>query len=290
MIRRALILILFGAGLGQGFAVEGWDYRPIVTYVDETVQAMWRPAAGSPAWHVDSGTSIRVSADNGVVTCNWLPQQDPVLVLHGPAGKSQCIRAIQPGAAAGMTWSADQELRQGDDLVVLALSRIEARSDRRWWIVRALGGEHPRPCADRLGPQKVPEGKSALLSQCAQAQDLHPAGQGVLVEIAAGERFVGWKHREFRQVLAWLVADLQARQAGFVVLVQPRAAAVVDAELEPLRQQIIDVANAYRCRLMDPESLRDARYWTIFSGILGTTLNADGQAERGRVLAPWLGP
>lgn len=266
-----------------------WDYRPLVAYADETVRAEWRPADASTEWKGAPGSQARIDIAGEVVRCDWIPAQDPVLALHGPNGAEARIQAVLPGSGSGLTWDAAGGLRHGTASALLALTRIEARSDRRWLLVRALSGDQAKPCAHHLGPEMVAEGLSPVLRQCVQAQELHPNGDGVLIELAAGERFVGWKHREFRQVLAWLVADLQARNAGFVVLVAPRAAAPVDDELEPLRAQVTDVANAYRCRVLDPRPLRDERYWTIAPNVLGTTLNAEGQAERGRQLAPWLG-
>lgn len=265
-----------------------WDYRPLVSYADETVRAEWRTHAPT-AWTLGPDSRARLTIDGDVIRCDWIPSEEPRLRLHGPDAREASIDAILPGSAAGLTWHADGTLRRGDAIALLALTRIEARSDRRWLLVRALSGDQAKPCALHLGHETVEEGRSALLRQCAEAQALQPTGEGVLVELAASERFVGWKHREFRQVLAWLVADLQARNAGYVVLVAPRAAAPVDDQLEPLRAQVTDVANAYRCRVLDPRSLREERCWTIAPNILGTTLNAEGQAERGRQLAPWLG-
>lgn len=280
-------------GLVSWFSIlsaADWDYRPLVTYVDETVRAEWRPADTPMEWKGAPGGKARITIVGEVVRCDWIPAQDPLLVLHGPAAGEARIRAVLPGDGSDLSWDDDAGvLRHGPAMALLALTRIEARSDRRWLLVRALSGDEAKPCAHHLGPEMVAEGLSPLLRQCVQAQALHPDGDGVLVELAAGERFVGWKHREFRQVLAWLVADLQARNAGFVVLVMPRAAAPIDGELEPLRAQVADVANAYRCRILDPRQLRDERYWTIAPQVLGTTLNAEGQAERGRQLAPWLG-
>lgn len=280
--------LLLGSILGTLSAAD-WDYRPLVSYADETVRAEWRPSSAPTAWALAPGSRAHVSIDGDVIRCDWKPNEEPQLRLQGPDHAAASIHAVLPGSAAGLTWHADGTLRQGEAIALLTLTRIEARSDRRWLLVRALSGDHAKPCALHLGPEIVEEGRSALLRQCAQAQALQPTGNGVLVELAASERFVGWKHREFRQVLAWLVADLQARNAGYVVLVAPRAAAPVDDELEPLRAQIIDVANAYRCRVLDPRPLREERCWTIAPNVLGTTLNAEGQAERGRQLAPWLG-
>jgi len=281
--------VLWLASWFSVLSAADWDYRPLVAYADETVRAEWRPAESPAEWTGAPHGKARVDVVGAVVRCDWIPEQQPLLTLHGPAGAEARIQAVLPGSGTGLTWDGEGTLRHGTATALLALTRIEARSDRRWLLVRALSGDQAKACAHHLGPEHVTEGLSPLLRQCVQAQALHPNGDGVLIELAAAERFVGWKHREFRQVLAWLVADLQARHAGFVVLVAPRAAAPIDDELEALRAQVTDVANAYRCRVLDPRPLREERFWTIAPHVLGTTLNAEGQAERGRQLAPWLG-
>jgi hypothetical protein len=278
------------AVIAAGLSAASWDYRPLVSYDDETVRAVLRSEGDAASWTVTGPPDLSLQRDADTVAMDWIPGAEVVLALQREGKPTLRLRSAVPGRAAEFHISDDGFLTLSGDPAVLALSRVEARSDRRWQLISAMAGETITPCAEIVAAPSVVDGRSALLTQCELAQAVHSTSHGVLLEVAASERLVGWKHREFRQVLAWLVADLQARNAGFVVVVMPHAAEPLDAELEPIRQQIADVALAYRCRVIDAVGLRDPNCWTIAGEVLGSTLNAHGSSVRDAFLKPWLAP
>lgn len=280
-VRRIVAAILGVAAL----AAAEWTYRPTVAYDDETVRCVWSGSAAD--WRIEQPGDVRVSGDGNGLAIDWVPGRDQSLRLRGVDAIVDLV-AVPPGSKRDLALG-EGRLISGTAGVILVLSRIEARSDRRWALIRALGDDTPKPCAQALlWPEDVPAGTSPLLRQCVQARTLTPDADGVLVEIHPGEGRIGWKHREFRQTLAWLVADLQVRGAGAITLVQPRDIPQRDAALVPLREQVVDVANAYRCRVLDPVGLADEACWRISPGLVGETLNEHGRAIRAGLHASWI--
>lgn len=280
-VRRILLVVLAGHLL----AGAEWTYRPTVAYDDETVRCIWSGAQAD--WRIDEPAGARPSIDGTGMAIDWIPGRDQGLRLRGVDAIVDLL-AVPPGSNRDLDLRGGRLVSGAAD-VILVLSRIEARSDRRWALIRALGDDTPKPCAQALTwPEDVPEGTAPLLQQCVQARDLAPDAGGVLVELHPGEGRIGWKHREFRQTLAWLVADLQVRGAGAITLVQPRDIPPRDAALVPLREQVVDVANAYRCRVLDPVELADEACWRISPGLVGETLNEHGRAVRARLHAAWI--
>jgi hypothetical protein len=84
-----------------------------------------------------------------------------------------------------------------------------------------------------------------------------------------------------------LAADLAARGARRVVLVEPCGPGVIDSQLAPLRRLARDVAAAYRLTTVETAALRDDRFWLASPGVLALRLNADGNTALDRLLAPW---
>lgn len=280
-VLRILLMVL---GAHTLVAAE-WTYLPTVAYDDETVRCIWSGALAD--WGIDQAAGARASVDGTGMAIDWIPGRDQALRLRGEDAIVDLV-AVPPGADRDLDL-VNGRLVSGTAGAILVLSRIEARSDRRWALIRALGDDAPKPCAQALTwPEPVPAGISPLLRQCVQARGLKPDADGVLIEVHPAEGRVGWKHREFRQTLAWLVADLQVRGAGAVTLVQPRDLAQRDAALVPLREQVVDVANAYRCRVLDPVELADEACWRISPGLVGETLNEHGRAVRARLHAAWI--
>jgi len=288
-----MIRILALLGLVAALTAADWTYTPLVTYEDEAATVVLGPAAAG-AWqvrddHRGDPLGEAVVARDGRVTLTIDPRSLSVVRVQSveAGGAALTLRFVRPGEGRDLTIDAAGNPMLGGARAVLVLSRLEARADRRWGMLRDASDREPRPCAVALAPPLVSEGVPALTAQVRDAQALAVAGQGVLVELAAADRLAGWKHRAYRQCLAWLVADLQARGATHIALVPPVAAQPLDDDLLPLRRQVADVASAYRCRLVEIESLNDPAGWESAPGVLGTTLNAGGAARRDRLLAPW---
>lgn len=285
-------LALLAAALLVGAEAARWDYAPLVCYEDEGAPVALRvEAAGlTPVDGTGRALAVELTAADGAVHCTVPPQGLDALRLRRADGTVAAgLRFVRPGAASGLAVGDDGLPVLGGERAMLVLPRREARADRRWALLRRDERGVPKPCRLRLAPPAVAEGLPALPAQARDAQALACAGVGVLIECAAGERFASWKHREFRQCLAWIVADLQARGATHVALVPPYAAAPADAPLAPLRTQVADVADAYRCRLVDVDTLTAPALWESQPGVLAPVLNAQGEAARTALLAPWLG-
>jgi len=280
------LLILAAASLNAE-QPDAWDYRPLVSYEDESLIATM-PATAAGGWHLeDASAADTCMLNDGQLRIQVTPQgHDRVRVVDG-RGHGQALCFIRPGLAKGLVIGTDGMLQCDGIAAILVLSRLEAYADRRWSLLRNDADLKPMPCAAMLPAPDVPHGRPVLLAQCAAAQAIDPHG-GVLVELSGLDRMAGWKHREYRQVLAWLLCDLQARTAGHVALAGPFAAAIYNDELSPLHAQVADVANAYLCRILDTAPLSEAAFWEIQPGLLGTSLNAKGRAARDALYAPWL--
>jgi hypothetical protein len=206
------------------------------------------------------------------------------------AGEHLCVRLVRPGGGSKLALDAHRRLCVGEDPAVLVVDRTEADADRRWKIFRALSTAEPVVCELTLEAPAVPSGESGLLAELCAAQSLDLAGRSLLVLLPASDRAAGWKHREYRQTVAWLVSDALTRGAAHVVLVGPIGPAADDATLMPLVREAQDVAIAYHCRHLELAELRAEANWTLGDGIIGPDLNATGKAALAKALERWRKP
>ncbi len=261
-----------------------WDWLPRAADADRpceihlTAPSTWQ-SANTPGL-----VSSRL-ADQLILT--FEPQRLPQVLVHGPADRQLTIRCLAPGLGAELTTDSDGRLRIGEDAVVLAVPRREAAADRRWGILRVFAGDRVESCSSIIDEPAPLSGLPALTRQIAASQSVRPTG-GVLVMLSGDDRFAAWKHREYRQALAWLVGDLATRGATHVVLVEPTCPATDEPLLAPLRLQVRDVARAYRCTAVNTVELGEHALWEQSPGVLGTQLNASGTAKRTLLLLPWL--
>jgi hypothetical protein len=282
-----------------------WDWLPTIGYDSEALVIALRVGGDPSLWHAHRiykdgwGGELPLTVANGAVTLNVYPGATPdadTIEFSGPrAGDDVRVRLVRPGSGRGLGHDNLGHLTMvtADGSVmpaILVLTRLEAEADRRWQTLRWLGGEPTFQCTLTLAAPVVPSGQSDLLALIAASQSSDPAGHNVLVQLGAADRLVGWNHRNYRQCLAWLVADLTARSAGHLVIAGPLAPSADADRVAPLRGQVDDVAAAYRCQVVQLGELADASYWQVAPGIIGPQLNASGQAEVQRRLAPWLSP
>lgn len=285
---KAFLLLCACAVMAASDSIS-WSYRPFVGYEGESLVATW-PASDADGWRVVDGNGHSLTASmtfrDGQGTIQLEAHGlDRVQLIHGNvAGPG--LRLVRAGAAAGLSADRDGFPCIDGMAAVLVLDRIEARADRRWLMLREEIDASPVHCAHVLAAPAVPVGQPALIAQCIASQTVDPSG-GVLVELSGLDRLAAWKHREYRQVLAWLVSDLQFRNAGHVALAQPVAAAPHLNDLRPFQAQVRDVALAYRCRILDTQNLSLPAYWLDGSGLLGTQFNAEGAAQWQSLIAPW---
>lgn len=282
MIRWAAFLVAAACG-----AVEpAWDWLPSAADDDRPCEIHLTAAEG---WSPVDGGKLASERSGGQLILRFEPRQTPSVAVAGPEGRRLTVQLVQPGHGNGLTCDSDGHLRVGADAGILAVPRREAAADRRWGILRAFEHTRHEPCRLRVDPPaSTASGLPMLTRQIAAVQGMAPGGSGVLVVLSGDDRFAAWKHREYRQALAWLVADLAARGATHVVLVEPACPAVDEPLLAPLRAQVRDVANAYRCTAVDTSQLGTHDGWEQSPGVLGTTLNATGRQRLDALLAPWL--
>lgn len=283
MTRIPIVLLLAAVAAA---ADPAWDWLPRAADDDRTCEL--HLAAGSD-WSAAAADGLEAARDGGQLVLRFEPRQVPRVAITGPAGHHLGVRLVEPGKAAGLATDDGGRLAIGDDRAILAVPRKDAVADRRWGILRLWHRDEARACRQTLAePEPADAGIPALTRQVAAAQRLTPSG-GVLVMLSGDDRFAGWKHREYRQALAWLVADLTARGATHVVLVEPACPRAEEAVLAPLRAQVRDVATAFRCTAVDTVALGEHRLWESSPGVLGAGLNQAGRAEREKLLGPWLG-
>ncbi len=270
-----------------------WDHLPTACYLDEVLPVVLRPVGGATGWsaRLEPGAqSVPVEVAADAATCAVsvaLPATAQALHLAGN-GRAIALRLVTPGAGAALVLGPDHRLYQGADPAVLVLNRVEASEDRRWhWLQQADAGQ---PCRLRLAAPAVAWGDSPLVAQIVASQALKLKGEGVLIEISGLDRLVAWKHRAFRQVVAWLVADCFARGAARVALAEPVAPAVEVKALTALLAQVRDVATSYKLTTIPCGDLAREALWEIAPGVLGLTLNEAGRRERERLFAPMLAP
>lgn len=284
MTRRACLLAAVAAACLA--AEPAWDWLPTAADDDRTCEIHLTAPDG---WQAVADPRVAAARADGQIVLRFEPRQVAAVAVAGPGERRLGIRLAAPGQAAGLRADADGRLRLGEDAAILAVPRREAAADRRWGVLRLFERSGRTPCAVRLEPPPPAAlGIPALTLQIAAAQAAEVRGRGVLVALSGDDRFAAWKHREYRQALAWLVADLAARGASHVVLLEPACPAVDEPLLAPLRAQARDVAAAYRCGIIEAAPLADHALWEIAPGVLGTALNAAGQARRDALLRPWL--
>ncbi|GDY11321.1 hypothetical protein LBMAG53_01980 [Planctomycetota bacterium] len=285
-----------GSGANQPVLVEtAWDWLPVAGYERESLELALRPGSAAADWSADAEPEVSLAITNGdgvvriTIPATATPQR---IQLSGSARDHDPERLgiafVRPGDGAGLSMDPLGRLHRGRDWAVLVLPRIEAIADRRWAMLLPRPGAHPEPCAIELAPPSgLGDGQPPLAAQIAAAQTVDVQGQAVLIHLAAADRLSGWSQRTWRQSLAWLAADLAARGARRVVLVEPCGPGLIDSQLAPLRRLARDVASAYRVSTVETGSLQDDRYWLVSPGVLGLSLNTDGAAARDRLLAPW---
>jgi hypothetical protein len=286
LLALALVLAL-PAQAGESI----WDYLPLVGYEQEELSLSLRADGGPTGWsaHDAQGAAIALHGDQQTLCFSLTPAAvGEVKVLLANSDRHIAIDFVHPGAGAELALDAQGRLHRGQDLAVLVLPRLEAQADRRWAVLGLLERPAGQPCSVSVEEPAVGWGEPALTAQICASQHLQPKSAGVLVRLSGADRLAGWKHREYRQALAWLVADLLARGAERVVLVEPVAPAAEAAVVQPLRVQIADVGRAYHCRVVETAALGRDADWEVADGVLGTTLNARGQAAFAELLRPYL--
>jgi hypothetical protein len=267
-----------------------WDYLPLVGYDSEDLRIAVRLPGGGAGWAMtdEHGAALPVTLDAAAqVLSATIPVSRCARVQLARGDDRLALRLVRPGQAVGLALDAQRRLVQGGELAVLVLPRVEAHADRRWTLLGLVEQPDVAPCTLLLDEPAVPWGEAALTAQACDAQRLQPEGRGVLVRLSGADRLAGWKHREYRQMAAWLVADLLARNAKRVVLVEPLAPAAEAAALAPLRTQIADVGGSYHCRVVATASLSKDSCWEVAPGVLGASLNAHGRAALAELLEPW---
>jgi hypothetical protein len=242
----------------------------------------WRASAG--------GRALEATVGNGGDTVDLhlpLTGAIPGVVQFSSAGLTRTVRLVQPGAGAALAVDADGRLVSGADAAVLVVDRTEADNDRRWSQLRHIGSEEALHCGLTIESPPVRAGDSALLAGIAADQTMAVKGQNVLLLVPGADCLASWKHREFRQALAWMVSDLHCRGASHVVLAPPLVPPLEGALATPLADEMLDVAHAYHCRTVDLSELEDERYWLMAPGVQGPSLNAEGRARLAQLLEPW---
>lgn len=280
----AAVCLLLAAGLVAG--EPAWDWLPHVADDDRVCEVR---LTAVPGWEPIASAGLDSRIADGQIILRFEPRLVPRAALGGPDGAGLALRLPAPGQGRGLACDQLGRLRLDSDAAILAVPRREAAADRRWGILRAFERRRLPPCRLVLPPPPPAEaGLPALTRQIAAAQQLDPAGAGVLVRLSGDDRFAAWKHRDYRQALAWLVADLAARGASHVVLVEPCCPAVDEPLLAPLRAQVRDVAAAYRCPVLATAGLGEHALWELSPGLLGPGLNAQGEERAAALLQPWL--
>jgi hypothetical protein len=268
-----------------------WDYLPQIGYENEELSLTLRPAGGAAGWVATDAQEavLPMATDAQTLSVSITPSSshhDRIELRHGSSRIA--IDFVHLGAGSSLEMGPQGHLRSGEALAVLVLPRVEAQADRRWAMLGLFEKPEVEPCTLLLAEPQVAWGEPALLAQICASQRLACSGTGVLVRFPGADRFAGWKHREYRQAVAWLVADLLARSAKRVVLVEPLAPSAENVVMQPLRAQIGDVGHSYHCRLVETQGLGQEAYWDVAAGIIGTTLNARGTAALDELIRPFL--
>jgi hypothetical protein len=269
-VKAALLAVLLLGPLAAEEVV--WDHLPWAVYTEEGLYLALR----LPQCWTLHGPSGPVDLDPLHAVHLDARELEHVRLRSADGRPQGGIRVLRPGDGGVLELQAGRLASDGE-VVVLALSRLEHIEDRRWMVLRPSRSE-PLPCKTRIEAPSVPLGESGVLAQIAVSRTRPVWKEGVLVELPASDRHVGWNHRAYRQTLAWFVADLWRRGATRIVLVQPPVPA---AELDAIRAlwaQVRDVARTYRCDLIEVEALGETQYWQLGPGLLGDSLNSAGRA------------
>jgi hypothetical protein len=281
--RWAMLLVLAAA---TAAAEPAWDWLPRSADDDRTCELH---LAAPEGWTAQPAVGLEARREAGQLVLRFEPRVVPTITVRGPQDRHLMVHLVAPGLGAGLSATADGSLQLDGSAAIVAVPRREAAADRRWGVLRAFDHASIERCAHVLaGADASALGIPSLTRQIAAAQRFDPRGGGVLVELSGDDRFAAWKHREYRQTLAWLVADLAARGATQVVLLEPMCPLVDEPLLAPLRAQVRDVARAYRCNAIDTTGLGDHACWESAPGVLGQMLNTAGKARRDQLLAVWL--
>lgn len=299
MILRLLCCLGLMAALGAtDVAVVDVDHLPVAAYDCEPLEIVLRSAAvgGVADWRLANAparTQIERREHDSVLVLRLgmiASGLDDLRLVDGQGRVLKRIVFMRPGRHLRLVRDERGVLHNNGDPVVLVLGRREARADRRWALLRRLLRRAPEPCSVVLAAPESTWGTSPLLAQIAALDRVPVAGQGVVITLDGNDVEVGWKHRDYRKVLAWLVEDLRQRGARRLILVEP-VAVVDDAEaLQPLRDQVVDVARSYRVEMITQPGLEDRRYWEQAPGIIARHLNETGQRLYRRRYAPVLKP
>lgn len=267
-----------------------WDRLPQVGYEREDFSLAFRPSDGAEGWSLvaDDGSviALRSESDGKVLAATVSALGHAHLVL-AKGQQRVTLNLLRPGQAQGLALDAERHLTWQGGLAILLLERQEADIDRRWSILRFVEKPLNEPCTVRLEAPVVPWGEAAITAQVCASQQVAVSGIGLLVPLAGADRWAGWKHRAYRQMVAWLVADILARGARRVVLAPPVAPPAEHDAIALLAAQVTDVAHSYHCALVDVAPLAKDAYWEIAHGVLGTSLNADGQRAFAELIKPW---
>ena len=296
-MRCSALLALITATLighaGESSTVT-WAHLPHAGYFGEelwlTIAREAKPAIGEI--ETLAGASITLSDDGTGLGVRLDPRGHAGLVVHAPSGaEAGRVLFIEPGAGDGIQFDTDGRLRRSGQDVVLVLPRREASGDRRWQLLRGDDRNMPR-CSLFLRAPDVRPGESPTLALIGASQSIDPRDQGVVVAMPGGDRFVGWRHRAYRQAVAWLVADLHARGAQRVVLVQAPAPDLDRELIEPLWAQVRDVARSYEVEQVEVTVLGAAEHWQIAESdtLLGGELNDGGLRAYEALLRPYVRP
>jgi hypothetical protein len=265
----------------------------VVGYIGDSLWFSLRVTGPPSAWSAQSNLgalTVEYGDDHATVNVHLqIPADGPHVAwieFSGPVAHRH-VRLLEPGHGGQIRLDSWQHLSAEGDSVVLVVDRTEPNRDRRWRPVRLYEANQPIACNLTLPAPVVSDGASGVLADIVASQAQEVEDRNVMVMVPSSDQSAGWKHREYRQVLAWLVSDLLQRRAGHVVLAEPLAPRSLAAQLKPIIAEVHDVADAYHCRILTMAGLGDDQYWQISPGILGTTLNAGGRAALDVVLAPW---
>jgi len=270
-----------------------WDYLPTVGYLGDTLWFSLRVGAGASLWQVRTNAGMvpnESGAGQQTVDCHLLLPSDATaltFIEFSAPGQRRLVHLVAPGSGATLALDRWNRLSIDGEAVVLTVDRTEPDRDRRWRPVRFSDATTPLHCPVTIQAEQTVGGDGGILSAVINAQKATVASRNTLVLVPSSDQTAGWKHREYRQVLAWLVSDLQSRHAAHVVLVDPVAPEVLRPDITPLITQVQDVADAYHCRIVALRGLSQDRYWLVSPGVLGTTLNAEGRSALDAALQAW---
>ncbi len=283
-VRRALCrcaLLIVSAAVAVEASAAAFDHLPAVAYDDEELTVALRAAEGRTTrqWRVvdpPPGLQLSRSERDTVVQIALIPRQAGGVQVVDAAGASIAgLHFVRPGSQTPLVLSDHGRLQFAGRPVVLLLERREAEADRRWALLRGTSEKERPPCDLVLPAPAVPLGHPVLLAQIHAARRRPTVGRSIMVQLGGDDVFAAWKHRAYRQALAWLVSDLMQRGALRVVLVQPVAPDDGSDALAPLQEQVRDIARTYECDVIEQPGLDERDAWALASGVIGPGLGPD---------------